>query len=77
MSIFDLLFHRDAPRPEEAAIVRGLNGQFLPTAAERRRRANEVGVRLELEMLKLHLPPEQFDAAILRASVRSVPIEKV
>lgn len=33
-------------------------------------RTKKVEKRLELEMLKIHTPPDQFQAAIERASIR-------
>ncbi len=40
-------------------------------------RTKKVEKRLELEMLKIHTPPDQFQAAIDRASFRSDEQKKV
>jgi hypothetical protein len=68
MSFIDKFFHRPPPSPEP--LSRGSKGQFIPSRKERVRRTREVEIRLELEMLKIHLPPDQFRAAVERGSTR-------
>jgi hypothetical protein len=49
---------------------RARNGQYLPSLKERRRRAAEASVRMQLELARIVTPPEQFAEAVSRASTR-------
>lgn len=59
---------RTEPAPPVDDLHRALNGQFIPTRKERERRANEASVQMQLGLMKAVTPPEQFAAAVDRAS---------
>ncbi len=61
MTFFDRLFH---PKPAPVRFIVATREESAKV------RTKKVEKRLELEMLKIHTPPDQFQAAIARASIR-------
>lgn len=56
-------------KPEPVTDVpRALNGQYLPSTAERRRRANAASVEMQLHILTARLSPEERRTLVANAA---------